>query len=173
MSNRLCRKCFEVIPNKTKIDGKIKNLQSRKYCLNCSPWGKHNTKVDIDKPSLKNIPYEEWPESKKKSQILSIAKRGILRKRKLIELAGGKCKICGYTFKGCERVFSFHHRDPSQKIFGLTGNHVRSNTWEIVLEEFAKCDMICMNCHAELEDKISIEKGNIYKKILDTFDYET
>lgn len=39
-----CKKCNESFPNLIKIEGKTKNLSSRKYCLTCSPWGKHNTK---------------------------------------------------------------------------------------------------------------------------------
>ena len=40
----ICKKCNQKFPNSLKIDDKIRNLQRRKYCLNCSPFGKHNTK---------------------------------------------------------------------------------------------------------------------------------
>lgn len=40
-----CIICDAVFPNFIEIDGKIRNLQRRKYCLNCSPFGQHNTKV--------------------------------------------------------------------------------------------------------------------------------
>ena len=39
-----CMQCGQEIPYRIKIDGVYKNLQKRKYCLNCSPFGKHNTR---------------------------------------------------------------------------------------------------------------------------------
>ena len=39
-----CKKCQANFPNRIKIDGKEKNLGNRSYCLDCSPYGEHNTK---------------------------------------------------------------------------------------------------------------------------------
>ena len=39
----ICKKCNSRFPNRTNIDGRKVNLSSRKYCLDCSPYGKHNT----------------------------------------------------------------------------------------------------------------------------------
>jgi hypothetical protein len=45
---KTCIKCQKQFPNSIKVDGKNKNLQRRKYCLECSPYGKHNTiKLDL------------------------------------------------------------------------------------------------------------------------------
>jgi hypothetical protein len=30
------------------VDGKTRNLQNRKFCLDCSPFGKHNTRASFD-----------------------------------------------------------------------------------------------------------------------------
>lgn len=38
-----CRKCQASFPNKAIIAGKWRTLNSRSYCLDCSPWGTHNT----------------------------------------------------------------------------------------------------------------------------------
>lgn len=40
----VCRKCGNVIPNWVEIDGIKRNLKSRKFCLECSSFGTHNTK---------------------------------------------------------------------------------------------------------------------------------
>lgn len=40
----LCRNCESKIPNWCAIDGIRHNLQRRKYCLRCSPFGAHNTR---------------------------------------------------------------------------------------------------------------------------------
>jgi hypothetical protein len=38
-----CVNCSEQFPTKVKIDGKVRVLNARKYCLTCSPFGAHNT----------------------------------------------------------------------------------------------------------------------------------
>lgn len=163
---RECRKCKEIIPNKVVIKGKQHNLQNRKFCLKCSPFGKHNTKADVDQKSARGGCYSEWSDDEKKKNMLSVLKRGLERKRKLIELAGNKCSQCEYKYRGSERALSFHHRNPDEKLFGLSMNNLWSKKWEVILEEFQKCDMLCLVCHAELEDKIQSEKEFNYRKWL-------
>jgi len=46
MREKNCRKCGCSIQATIKIDGKSRNLCKRKFCLVCSPFGKHNTKKD-------------------------------------------------------------------------------------------------------------------------------
>ena len=38
-----CAICKKEFPSWIKIDGKYRNLKNRKYCFECSPFGKHNT----------------------------------------------------------------------------------------------------------------------------------
>jgi len=38
-----CAICSNKFPSWIKIDGKYRNLKNRKYCFECSPFGKHNT----------------------------------------------------------------------------------------------------------------------------------
>ena len=66
------------------------------------------------------------------------------------------CCICGYD--KTESALCFHHRDPSQKRFVLTGTN---HSWSRIFKEIAKCDVMCLNCHAELheaeETTVSVE----------------
>src|SRR5919199_803998 len=39
-----CRLCGVYFPNWLGIEGKPRNLRSRKYCVECSPWGRHKTR---------------------------------------------------------------------------------------------------------------------------------
>lgn len=71
-------------------------------------------------------------------------------KIKAIEYKGGKCERCGYM--KCIRALCFHHKDPSQKDFGISGNHCRK--WEIVKSELDKCLLLCHNCHMEIHDEL-------------------
>ena len=43
MKLKICIKCNKDFPQFITIEGKKKNLQNRKYCLDCSPFGQHNT----------------------------------------------------------------------------------------------------------------------------------
>jgi hypothetical protein len=44
-------------------------------------------------------------------------------------------------------VMTFDHRDPSQKLFNLSAAGARP--LQVVLDELAKCDPVCGNCHLE------------------------
>jgi len=51
---------------------------------------------------------------------------------------GAKCSVCGYN-KNLDAL-TWHHRDPKEKkkeAAGSTG-------------ETSKCDLVCLNCHAEI-----------------------
>lgn len=39
-----CQQCGDEFPNRVKVNGKTKNLSTRRYCLRCSPFGSHNTR---------------------------------------------------------------------------------------------------------------------------------
>lgn len=55
------------------------------------------------------------------------------------------CNSCGY--KKHPAALHFHHRYPSEKKFGLAQGWMHGR--QKVLEEMAKCDVLCANCHAE------------------------
>ncbi len=70
-------------------------------------------------------------------------------KFRAIAYKGGGCRYCGYS--KCVRSLQFHHRDPSQKDFGISTS-IRS--WKRVKAELDKCDLVCANCHGEVHDGI-------------------
>ena len=51
-----CVMCGNEFPNFIEINGKKRNLERRKYCLKCSPFGAHNTKV-LEKKNGKQCKY--------------------------------------------------------------------------------------------------------------------
>lgn len=96
---------------------------------------------------------EAWAEYQKyrdrhKAMKYSTAYR-IRAKKKLIAYKGGKCQKCGYK-EDVPRAFAFHHRDPSKKEF-MIGRSSRS--WVSLKKEVAKCDLLCVRCHAEVHDE--------------------
>lgn len=72
-------------------------------------------------------------------------------KERLVEEAGGKCRLCGYDrYQG---ALQFHHLDPSEKAFSLSRRGCTRAFAELKLEA-AKCVLLCANCHAEVENGV-------------------
>ena len=57
-------------------------------------------------------------------------------------LKASPCMDCGGIFP--PECMDFDHVR-GQKLFGICGN--RTRTYEAVLNEIAKCDLVCANCH--------------------------
>ncbi len=95
-----------------------------KYCDTCS--------VNLTKQSHKQI-YDK-------------------RKQKLIEIKGNCCEHCGY--KKCYAALHFHHKNKKDKKFSLSGSGLTGHSWPAVLKELEKCQLLCANCHAEIEEEI-------------------
>lgn len=159
--SRECRKCGSVIPNYSEINGKKVTLQNRKFCLKCSPYGKHNTSPN---DPLERIPRNWLNCSKERKELykMTLYRRALQRRKNLYDQKGGKCQKCGYS--KCARALSFHHRNPYEKKFGLTLNNLWSKNINEINQEAEKCDLLCSNCHAEVEDAKARETS-IVKKI--------
>lgn len=52
----------------------------------------------------------------------------------------------------------FHHRNPQEKLFGISAVNIKNKPWDEVANEIKKCDLLCSNCHGEEEDKLSRER---------------
>jgi transposase-like protein len=66
----------------------------------------------------------------------------------LVAEAGGCCQLCGYDrYAG---ALQFHHRDPTEKAFGLATQGV-ARSLSRARAEVVKCVLLCANCHAEVE----------------------
>ena len=150
---KTCRNCQKPIPRRITIDGKLRNLCSRKFCFECSPFGSRNTKSNLtpetaiikeDKKKLKNL-----------MGVRAITLKRQKRKEELVAMKGGKCQICGYD--KCLSALHFHHRDPSTKTLELNKGTLNTYKWSRILEESHKCDLICSNCHAEEHDRLKNE----------------
>ena len=77
-------------------------------------------------------------------------RRGLERKRKLVEEAGGCCSICGYNKNLAALVF--HHAEADQKDFKTDMRSLSNRRFESVRQEIKKCILVCANCHAELHN---------------------
>lgn len=164
-----CKKTFDI---HTVINGKKKNLNSRKYCLECSPFGEHRTRP-INQKSIIEIGHKICPVCKKDKSISDFylrrnktgahsycikcnnkecQKRVERYKKEAVEYKGGKCKNCGYNiYSG---ALEFHHIDPTQKDFKISKFR---NVNGIVKSELDKCILLCSNCHKEEHHRLNMD----------------
>jgi hypothetical protein len=166
----ICKRCGALIRRRIKTDGKVRNLKNRKYCFKCSPPGLHNTRK-LHLPEWANYDPSSPKTAKRKTKqsVCTICGKKYLsypgsfidtcdgcrvtacRKRmkeRAVKYKGGKCSRCGYD--KCIRALEFHHRDPSLKEFDINGRG-SSIEWGRLQNELDKCDILCANCHREIE----------------------
>lgn len=148
----ICKNCNIFFKSLIKIDGKLRNLAHRKYCLECSPFGSHNTrKIEKEREETRNCDqcqklYKKGHRSYKK--ICQSCRATNYRKnvkKELIEYFGGKCKICKYD--KCVAALEFHHLDPKKKEHAVNISH---GSFKKSLVEAKKCILLCCRCHREL-----------------------
>lgn len=90
--------------------------------------------------------------NKKNKSVIDKSKKQVLvgqtKRKKLVELFGGKCSICGYDKN--MGALTFHHKDSSTKKFGISGRLLTTKNMEELIEEANKCVLLCHNCHMEV-----------------------
>lgn len=141
-----CELCSQPFPGKIKVDGKVRSLQNRRYCLTCSPFLAHNTRALIvteetrlrRAAEVRRMKYRKYQRKNRRQ-----------RKRLLVELLGGCCRICGYR-EDCPAAYSFHHRDPASKAFDFSHHGGLLRPWNELVAEVQKCVLLCCRCHAEV-----------------------
>jgi hypothetical protein len=156
-----CEKCNDKFPNWVKIAGKRRNLGGRKYCLKCSPFGRHNTTQLKDSDVLKkagactacgrNFTYNRGNRGgARRDTCASCVVKGARVKLllKVADYAGKACKVCGYD--RCFAAIEFHHKDPASKLFSIAEACRKTRAWEAIRAELDKCLALCCRCHREL-----------------------
>lgn len=159
-----CRICDAPFPNHVWIDGKLRNLSNRKFCLSCSPFGRHNTRNSEAMqmpagmrrcPQCRQVLLLDQFYRRRNNKHASVYCRActntvtIARQQKLKRLAvaykGGKCQNCGYDrYIGS---LEFHHMDPEAKDFDVA--NCKLTSFNRVRPELDKCVLLCANCHRE------------------------
>jgi hypothetical protein len=96
-----------------------------------------------------------------KNRWATIVKKKVERQRivkqKCVDYLGGKCVRCGYNKS--IRALTFHHRDRKEKERCISLMIV-NNSFEKIQKELDKCDLVCFNCHMEIEEEI---QSKLYK----------
>lgn len=177
-----CQLCRGDFPNSKVIGGKVRALHRRKFCLTCSPFGKTNRKgVKRLKAEAagrkkcvgcgKNKRLDQFYTVKFSNCIPCESERRRLKnvqfKRMAIDYKGGCCIVCGY--QRCLSAMVFHHRNPAEKEFQVSGFQRRTVLSDEVKIELDKCDLLCKNCHSEshcqrevVSESSVVEVGNCF-----------
>lgn len=79
-----------------------------------------------------------------RANIRRIQNRKDLQQNMLDFLKDKACVICGQSDI---RTFEFDHRNPETKSFGIAQAIRLGKKWEEILDEIAKCRILCANCH--------------------------
>ncbi len=117
----ICKNCSSPFKRFVVIDGKLRNLQNRKFCLQCSPFKTHNTLPDLIHVSHAHEtekrcsncntikPINEFYSRRDRTINKSVyshcrvcanelsIKRQKKNKTDAINYKGGKCSRCGYN----------------------------------------------------------------------------
>ena len=91
--------------------------------------------------------------------IAAVQKRRKKVRRMAIELAGGRCQICGY--QRCIEALEFHHLGDKGKDFSISDKG-HSRSWSRVKKEIARCALLCANCHREVHIGLHNVKNDQY-----------
>ena len=147
----MCRKCRDPFPNRVVIGGTVRHLGSRKFCLVCSPRGRHNTSATDPSGRYRCPCGEQNPKkfSREKRRICRrchtkyTTSRGQHNKRRAREYLGGKCQACPFALY--QVSLDIHHTDPKKKDPNF--NTMRGWRWSRIERELKKCILLCKNCH--------------------------
>lgn len=64
----------------------------------------------------------------------------------VLEIKKVGCSRCGETHPAC---LQFHHRDPVTKVDRVNRLLAQTKSLAKVIDEIAKCELLCGNCHAK------------------------
>lgn len=88
-----------------------------------------------------DLPYRGTEYFKKYYPLFAAKQRS--RQELLQKLKQRPCMDCGGWFPTC--AMQFDHRDPALKTANIS--RLRGSSVQRILEEVAKCDIVCANCH--------------------------
>lgn len=93
------------------------------------------------------MPYKDKKEQARAQARYRLKLREVVDEARLVG-----CADCG---EKDQIVLQFHHRDPSTKVTNIGQAHGRMAMPKL-LEELAKCDVVCANCHLRRHNTVTI-----------------
>ena len=155
-NRKICPKCAKA---KSRDQFKERPDGSISYCYECEIG--YYKEYNVKRYASKEAREQELIRGREKYRRVVKPNR-IAKKKRLIEIMGGKCCRCGYSRSVA--ALDFHHVEPTNK--RRTISHLlavnQSWGWDEALKEANKCQLLCSNCHREITypecDLAAIEK---------------
>ncbi len=148
---KICSKCKV---EKTRDDFYVHRRRGKedlqgycKACANSLRWRHGRIRNEAERQKVYASNKKSYQKNKAK-YLFRAGQRSAQAKVKALEAHGSMaCQNCG--FRDHPAALEFHHRDPSQKRFNLANAFQSPSqfSWDEILAEIAKCDLICSNCH--------------------------
>jgi hypothetical protein len=114
-------------------------------------------RVTQEPPNLRNRDehvayFRQWYKENRATEIEKSKIRARLRRKATRDLVlkikqNSKCLACSENDPVC---LDFHHREPSKKDVNIFALYKKGWSIARVMEEIAKCDILCANCHRKL-----------------------
>ena len=163
-----CQKCNSDFPNRLKINNTVKNLQNRKFCLSCTPYGEHNTmslKSIENKNNISSTGKKTCTKCKKEKELSGFYDKVVSGKKivgghtkcrrclndekmdkfrsfykECVAYKGGCCSACGFS----KDPFAMEFHGEAD-VFLTT--HKSYNLNDVLKEKLDKTVALCSNCH--------------------------
>lgn len=142
-----CAECGE--KNQFKLTFHHINMDEKEFeiaDLDERRWSKLKSEIDKCELLCHNCHYKKHYDNR----ILKFGETRRTNKLIYLEYSSSICIKCGYN--ECPASLSFHHRNPSDKLFTIASIGRKINSVfeldEFIKNEIDKCDVLCSNCHA-------------------------
>lgn len=124
-----CKQCGKEVPQSPRKGGRMKE-----YC---------------DETCRQKWRYKNDPCVRDRDTYTPQKQRAYTKKYKAIQDKGGCCELCGENHPA---ALCFHHIDPTLKEMRLDGRTFANLSYDKVLRELDKCQLLCHNCHQVLHN---------------------
>lgn len=104
-----------------------------------------------------NLTYKDYKKRNRQQITEKSRDKKNLVKLRAIEYLGGSCIVCGYNKSA--RALTFHHRNRDEKEYTIS--QIKDWSWNKIQNELDKCDLVCFNCHMEIEEEFDNNKNNV------------
>lgn len=131
LETKICSKCKQEKPIS---EFRWRNKASQVLHSQCKACEKERDKIHYQESKERRENIRRNAELQKSNNL------GIVEKAK----ASG-CRKCGDTRS---YILDFHHRNPAEKK-GDIATMIKSSSYDNVVKEIEKCDVLCANCHRE------------------------
>lgn len=141
-----CTKCDQKKDSNLFYNRKDRAKGKQSICVDCQ--SKRYKMYRLKNTKKLGANFQKWKQKnpKRMKELISIRdkKRDKEFREILLSHKNSPCMDCKIQYPSY--AMDFDHRDPSEKLFNVSQINKASSSIKL-LEEIAKCDLVCANCH--------------------------